>query len=97
MRGEAERVPLHPIRVIPAREVSGKPNWISSLFQYWQAAIRVSAYRRRNLAVVSSLNMLCAPRVQSGLETGILPGFDFFYAQRVLVGPAACAEEASSS
>ena len=32
-RGEAERVPLHPIRVIPAREVSGNRS-VSSFFQY---------------------------------------------------------------
>jgi hypothetical protein len=31
-RDEAERNPLHPIRVIPAREVSGKRHRFSSFF-----------------------------------------------------------------
>jgi hypothetical protein len=48
-RGEAERVPLHPIRVIPAREVSGNRS-VSSFFQYWLAQ---ESQRMRSLTAFS--------------------------------------------
>ena len=62
-RGEAERVPLHPIRVIPAREVSGDRR-VSSFFQYFAGPGSArNARPSRSLAVVSSLKyVLCAER-----------------------------------
>jgi hypothetical protein len=46
-RDEAERNPLHPIRVIPAREVSGKRHRFSSFFQH---SIRLGARHLRRPA-----------------------------------------------
>jgi hypothetical protein len=46
-RDEAERNPLHPIRVIPAREVSGKRHRFSSFFQH---SIRFGALALRHPA-----------------------------------------------